>query len=327
MVSTARGVAVAPLVSARRRSLDSNSWAWTRPGSPPTCSPPSPRRSPDWPRPWSARDGRLYLKRIPAESPTVAALRRAYRGKGVVISRPHAAYPWVPLDPTWSSPESRLNAGRRSDVRRARRIAEGLGPLRVDVLSPSPGELEPMLEEAFRVEAASWKGRRGFAVLDDAARRAFYKRYAFSAAQRGILRLGFLRIGERAAAMQIAVQSGERFWLLKMGYDETFARCSPGTLLMIETLRYAATRGLRSYEFLGAVEPWTPMWTGLVRPCVSLRAYPATAQGMAALMVDVVKIGGRKVAGLARLGRGSNAASCDEQDPDRRAQDELGAAR
>jgi CelD/BcsL family acetyltransferase involved in cellulose biosynthesis len=269
----------------------------------------------------------LFLKRIPAESPAVAALQRAYGGKGVVIARPHAGYPWVPLDATWSCPESRLNAGRRSDLRRVRRIAEGLGPVTIEVVSPSPAELPNLLEEAFCVEAASWKSRRGSAVLDDAARRMFYSRYALSAARQGILRLGFLRIGGRAAAMQIAVESAGRFWLLKMGYDETFARCSPGTLLMIETLRYAATRGLSSYEFLGAVEPWTLMWTRLVRPCVSLRAYPATAQGVTALLVDAVKFGARKVAGLARLDHESNGAASDDKNPAGHPQEVLDAAR
>jgi CelD/BcsL family acetyltransferase involved in cellulose biosynthesis len=248
-----------------------------------------------------AHTGRpLHLMRIPAESPTVAALRRAYRGKGIVITRAHADYPWIPLDATWSCPESWLNPGRRSDVRRARRRAGRLGSLRLEMLSPTPGELAPLLEEAFWVEASGWKGRRGSAVLDDDARRTFFERYAFAAAARGTLRLGFLRIGGRAAAMQLGVESGERFWLLKIGYDETYRRCSPGMLLMIESLRYAAARGLRTYELLGTVEPWTSMWTSKTRACVSVRAYPASAHGIAALLAEGFRIGRRKLPSLAR---------------------------
>jgi CelD/BcsL family acetyltransferase involved in cellulose biosynthesis len=269
----------------------------------------------------------LHLMRIPADSPTVPALRRAYRGKGIVIIRAHAAYPWIPLDATWSCPESRLNAGRRSDVRRARRHAARLGPVQIEVLSPTPAELAPLLEEAFQVEAAGWKGRRGSAVLDNAARRTFFHRYAFAAAARGALRLGFLRIGGRAAAMQLAVESGERFWLLKIGYDETFGRCSPGMLLMIESLRYAAARGLGSYELLGTVEPWTSMWTRMTRPCVSVRAYPATAHGIAALLLEGVRIGKRKLSCLAGLGRESTVGRDDNQGPEHDAADAVVAAR
>ncbi len=86
-------------------------------------------------------------------------------------------------------------------------------------------------------------------------------------------------------------------------------------------------RGLVSYEFLGTVEPWTLMWTRLTRPCVSLRAYPATPLGMAALMADAVKIGGRKLARLATPGDGPNTVRSDEQRPESDAQDVVVAAR
>ena len=54
---------------------------------------------------------------------------------------------------------------------------------------------------------------------------------------------------------------------------------------MMETLRYAAGRGLTSYEFLGTDEPWTKMWTQAVHKCISMRIYPATPAGMAALVL------------------------------------------
>jgi CelD/BcsL family acetyltransferase involved in cellulose biosynthesis len=113
--------------------------------------------------------------------------------------------------------------------------------------------------------------------------------------------LCFLRIGDRIAAAQLAVESDERFWLLKIGYDEAFARYSPGNLLMRETVRYAANRGLLSYEFLGTPEQWTRMWTDRIRACVSIRAYPARPWGVAALVADAVHTGVHKLS--VRLGR------------------------
>ena len=236
----------------------------------------------------------LLLRRIPADSPLVNALQRSYRGRGIVICRPVSGYPWIPLDTSWIKAEQHLNAGRRSDLRRARRIAESMGPLSIEVVSPTLMTLEPLLEEAFRAEASSWKGYKGTALTKDPLRRLFFSRYAAAACGQHILRLGFLRIGGHVAAMQIAVECGDRFWLLKIGYDEAYARCSPGTLLVLETVRYAAGRGLRSYEFLGQVEPWTQMWTQLVRPCITLRAYPASLQAIAALASDLSRIGWRR---------------------------------
>lgn len=232
----------------------------------------------------------LFFARIPADSPSVAALRRSYRGRGIVITRPASGCPWIPLDASWTHPERNLRPGRGSDLRRARRVAEKMGALSFEISSPTPTELGPMLEEALRVEAAGWKGSQGTALATDAVRGHFYRHYAAAASQKGILRLCFLRIGGRSVAVQFAIECGDRFWLLKIGYDEEFARCSPGTLLMLETVRYAAAGGLRSYEFLGGVEPWTQMWTQLVRPYISVRAYPGSLQGLVTMAADAPKL-------------------------------------
>ncbi len=238
----------------------------------------------------------LALERIHGDSAAIPALRKAFGGRGFVITRPALGWPAVTLNHGSPEPEARLNAGRRSDLRRARRIAEQMGPVTCTVESPALEDLDRFLEEALRVEAASWKGDEGSALLSDTTRAAFYRRYVAAACAEGTLRLCFLRVGDRIAAMQLAVEHAQRFWLLKIGYDNAFARCSPGLLLILETLRYAAARGLQSYEFLGAPEPWIRMWTKDIRPCVSLRVYPAGAPGLAALATDVARSAWRRLA-------------------------------
>jgi CelD/BcsL family acetyltransferase involved in cellulose biosynthesis len=228
----------------------------------------------------------MLLGRIVADSPTVEALRAAYRRRTIFYSREAAPFPVIPLDDGWREPESKFKSDRRSDLRRARRRAEEAGELTTEVLLPAPGELAPLLEELFRVEAAGWKGREGTALATDDRRRRFFTSFAHRAAEAGFLRLAFLRIGGRAAAVQLAAECGGRFWLLKVGFDEEFKRSSPGTLLMLETIRFAAERGATTYEFLGTVEKWTQFWTEQERDCVALRAYPARPGGLAAAALD-----------------------------------------
>ena len=237
----------------------------------------------------------LLLGRVPADSPTIAAIQRAFAGRGWVHVTPAAAFPALPLDANWQEPEQQFNAGRRSDFRRAQRNAEKLGAVSYEMLAPTPDELEPLLEEAYAVECAGWKGAAGTALARDTARGVFYRGLAFAAAEQGQLRLCFMRINEKAVAMQFAFECGQRFWLLKIGYDEQFARCSPGTLLMLFSVREAAARGLQSYEFLGAPEPWTSMWTKLERPCVALRVYPFNLSGARALAGTAVRLGWKKL--------------------------------
>lgn len=233
------------------------------------------------------RSGRpLDLKRIPLDSPVVAALDAAYRSRAIVHRRAVGGSPWIPLDESWTEPENHLESGRRSDLRRARRNAEKLGVLQFEITTPTPGQVPELLDECFAVEAAGWKGAHGTALAKDPVRGAFFRRYASRACAKGLLRICLMRIGGKAAAAQIAVETGSRFDLLRAGYDEQFARCSPGMLLTVESIRYAASRGLRSYEFNGDVEPWTLLWTRHEHACCSFRAYPFSVRGAAAFAAD-----------------------------------------
>jgi CelD/BcsL family acetyltransferase involved in cellulose biosynthesis len=242
----------------------------------------------------------LSLKRFPADSLALAAVEDAYRKRGLVLNRGAGACPFIQLDERHKEPAQGLSTRRRADLRRAKRRAARLGEVSYQMLAPSPGELDSLLDEAFGVEAAGWKGRARTALAHDATRRAFYRRYAAAAASRGILRLTFLRIAGRAAAVQLAVEADDRFWLLKVGYDERFARCSPGSLLLLETIRRAATRGLRSYEFLGDAESLTRPWTKTARPCVRLDAYPLQTSGVGTLATDAAAAAGRRLRGVVR---------------------------
>jgi CelD/BcsL family acetyltransferase involved in cellulose biosynthesis len=228
----------------------------------------------------------LFLDRIPADSPTVAAIQEAYRGRGLVLLRSAQPYPRILLHQGWRKPESQLNSGRRSDLRRAVRNAEKIGPVSYQILSPTPSQLGPILDEALEVEAANWKGSEGSAISSDKLRGQFYRHYAASASAAGTLRLCFLRVGSKAVAMQFALECARGFWLLKIGYREEFARCSPGMLLIAETIRYAASKDLVSYEFLGNADNWTRIWTQDEIQTVTIRAYPFRIRGIAALAAD-----------------------------------------
>ena len=228
----------------------------------------------------------LRFWRVPADSPVVPMLREASRRHALVRFQSAQACPSLPLDASWARAEDHLDAHRRSNVRRARRIAEAMGPVRTDILSPRPDEVGPLLEEAYAVEAAGWKSREGSPIGRDPLLADFFRRYAKAAAESGELRICFLRVGGRAAAMKLAATTGGRFWLLAMGFSEEFERCSPGTLLLLDTIEYAARSGLRSYEFLGADEPWVRALGTTLRPSVSLRTYPFGMRGLVALGFD-----------------------------------------
>lgn len=229
----------------------------------------------------------LEVDRIPAGSPLIPALREAMRGKGLVSVRPATPTPTIALDARWKDPASRFNSGRRSDFRRAARRAGEEGEVSFEILSPEPDAFDALFDEAVAVELRSWKREAGTAIAADRAKESCFRHFFRSACERGTFRIAFMRIDGRAVAMQMALECLDRFWLFKIGFDEEFGRCSPGTLLMLHTIGWAAQRELGAYELLGNVEPWiAEFWTRESHDCVCLRAYPFTAAGAVAFAGD-----------------------------------------
>ena len=229
----------------------------------------------------------LSFDRLMAQSPLIPALRAAMKGRGWLSVRPATPCPTIPLDAQWCAPESRFNAGRRSDFRRAARRAGEFGAVGYEVLSPAPAAFDALFDEAIGVEASGWKQGAGTAIAADRDKEAFFRRFFRAACERGLFRVAFLRIDGQAVATQLALEWAGRFWLFKIGYDERFARCSPGSLLMLHSLGWAAERGLTAYELMGQIEPWiTEFWTREHHACVRLRTYPANLRGVAALASD-----------------------------------------
>jgi CelD/BcsL family acetyltransferase involved in cellulose biosynthesis len=224
----------------------------------------------------------------------------------VVRARPGNSCPYIDLSGPAVDPDALLSASLRSDLRRAQRKAEAHGKLAFEIHAPrTAAAFLPLFEEAVRVEGAGWKGRDGSALAMDERARTFFRRYGILASEEGALRLALLRIDGVPAAMQYAVQWNGGLWLLKVGYDERFSKCSPGLLLMQHTLRDAVAQGLRSYEFLGSAEPWTQRWTNAEASTTRLVVYPFGPAGLLSLSRDAFR-GARKklAAALAARGKG-----------------------
>jgi CelD/BcsL family acetyltransferase involved in cellulose biosynthesis len=221
----------------------------------------------------------LALERIPAGSPTIAALREALGRRGSVRLTEAAGHPTIELDERWAEPGGGLSSSRRSSLRRARRKAEGQGEIAVELLTPGVGEVEALLDEAFAVESRSWKGAAGTAVAFVPAQNDFFRRYATELAQRGSLRIDLLRIDGRAVAMQYGMRWQNRHWLFKIGFDEAFKAASPGQILLSESVAAAAREGLAGYELLGSRDAWTDVWTKRVNECVGVVVLPRSPRG------------------------------------------------
>jgi CelD/BcsL family acetyltransferase involved in cellulose biosynthesis len=211
----------------------------------------------------------LVFERHPGNAASIDIITQQLRQAWKVRRRQRPASPSVQIG---EDPEQVLNSGRRSDLRRMLRRAEKYGKVTFRVHAPTLDELQPLFDAAMKIEAAGWKGETQTALQTDVVARSFFERYARLTAQAGILRIAFMDIDGKPVASQINVECGGAIWLFRIGYDEAFADCSPGNLLMMEVIRYASRQKLKSCEFLGKAEGWTRMWTNnqYTTECITL---------------------------------------------------------
>ncbi len=176
---------------------------------------------------------------------------------------------------------------RRREYRRLKaRLAE-TGKLRFD----SRGMAEPVnpwIDQFIALEQAGWKGRRGTAIGCDAALTAALRLGLERLARRGDLGFWRLSVDGRPVAMLFAPMAGERAWLLKIAHDETFARFSPGLLIVLE-----ATRELLAAKRFSLIDscavPGHPLiehlWDDRIGICDVMIATPGTSNRLFALLV------------------------------------------
>lgn len=233
----------------------------------------SPRRQEEayraiWSRLVSQKDqwDVVELPQLPTASQTLRELPRLALEAGFLIGLwPSTNSPYVPLLGTWDGYFKGLKGHHRSNMRNRLKRLEQLGQVKMEVIT-SGEQLADALEEGLRIEAAAWKGQAGSAISSSAELRHFYKGLAGMAAERGWLRLYFLNVNGQRIAFAYTLCSGNKLYVLKIGYDPNFAAYSPCNVLTYMALRNAFELGLAEYDILGVDDKWKLDWTKEVRP-------------------------------------------------------------
>jgi CelD/BcsL family acetyltransferase involved in cellulose biosynthesis/SAM-dependent methyltransferase len=248
----------------------------------------------------------MLLQRLDP-GPWTKSLRAAASGRAAVLEVPSKPCLRVALGADLAFEAAKLSPARAALLRRKRRQLEKLGAVTLESIEPAPADVERVLRAAFEVEARSWKGAAGSAVLKQPAMFEFFCELGRHYAATGALLVRRLRVGAEIAAVHVAVIQNQSCFELKIGFDEQFARQSPGVLLTLDCLRDDARRGLRSHEFLGSAAEWQQPFATAERPLRNLALYPYNVAGLAALARDGARLAARRGLRVARAA-GTSAA-------------------
>jgi CelD/BcsL family acetyltransferase involved in cellulose biosynthesis len=203
----------------------------------------------------------VVLRELPDDSPTLDELTRRAERTGILSGRWQSEFtPYVPMATSWDHYEEALPAKHRANLRNRLKRLSALGRVELETVSGGP-TLSADLEEGFRIEEASWKGRAGTAIRCQPVLSRFYTQFAEKAAKRGWLRLQFLKVGDRRIAFTYCVVYQNRMYLIRPGFDSAYAAYSPVNLLCHFALQDGFASGLDGYDFLGADEHWKRRWS------------------------------------------------------------------
>jgi CelD/BcsL family acetyltransferase involved in cellulose biosynthesis len=222
---------------------------------------------------------RLDLSFLYENSAVAETCARLGHGAGFrVLVREIQRSPYLETTDEWDSFESGLPSRKRAKYRRFRRRLDEQGQVSIEALDGTE-RLAERLQEGLRVEATGLEGRRGEAILARPETTRFYSEVARWAAERGWLRLSFLRLDGTPIAFAYGLEHDGVYWDLKLGFDPGYARFGPGVLLMEERIRHAFTTPLRRFEFLGGAERHKLDWTDAVHVKQRFQAFAPTVGG------------------------------------------------
>jgi hypothetical protein len=140
---------------------------------------------------------------------------------------------------TFEKTRAALSRNFRGNLRKARNKLTSLVDVRF-VHASDPQALEREFERFLDVEASGWKGEGGThgALRAKPTHVAFYRDLVATFRDGGQCEINALYAEGRCIASQLCARSGAEYTILKIGYDERYARVAPGQLLLERTLEY-----------------------------------------------------------------------------------------
>ena len=184
--------------------------------------------------------------------PKASRLAEALGPELEVIDRVES--PVLELGDSWEDVyRAKTSSKTRNLHRRRRRQLAELGSLDVHV-AHQPEDLEPALEEAFRIHDLRWEGRPDGSEFTSPPGKTFHREAILALAELDVPRIVLLRVGGRAIAFHYYFALEGTMYVHRLGFDPAFARYSPGLVNTLDTIQAASAESLARVEFLGGAE-------------------------------------------------------------------------
>ncbi len=226
----------------------------------------------------SFKDLATQIKALPCSFVTIdwaydtIELQRLIDGLNLVgchsIREQHFEIGLVNITNDWEAYFAERSKSFRKKIRRSLKKLQRQGDVKLERHRDlkDVGQLNELLEDAFRIEHLSWKGQSQTSVNSYGKERELYIEAMHQLASDGLLELQFLTVNGQRIAFEIGMlarnESNKKTWYShKIGYDPQFAQFSPGQLLMYFQLReWFETREVSVVDTVGDLSEASAKW-------------------------------------------------------------------
>lgn len=181
----------------------------------------------------------------------------------------------------------------------------------------TPEDVRAELEVFLDVEASGWKGTAGTAsaIKLQPGLAGYYRELAATMHDtEDRCEINSLYVDGRCAASQFALRTGSRYSILKIGYDEEFARLGPGVLLFDATVERCCADPTIECLDLVSDSPWFKNW-GTEKTPMAMAWLALGARGRLAVGALSFRLGPvHQMADHARAFRTKDRPTADGQD-------------
>jgi CelD/BcsL family acetyltransferase involved in cellulose biosynthesis len=241
----------------------------------------------------------LEVNRFPENSPLLEALRNtALKLSRAVRIDSYGAYLPVPAD--FTAYRNGLSKNFKSNLNKATNKVAKLADVRYR-FDDGANSAEQDFADFVAAEASGWKGEQGSAISKSPMLTAFYRQLAQRLREAGWLEWQFMYGDGCTLAGNLSIRMPRSVVVWKLGYNDAYSRCSPGSMLMEELIKRESAAGKLADINLTTDLSWYDNWEMPRRTYYTARFYFGLRGRFLWYLPDAAKERLRKVPALVAL--------------------------
>jgi len=217
----------------------------------------------------------LELRRITECSPTIL-FNRSLQNQCRMSAQATGLGAYLPVNADYKNYNDfllSLSKNFRGNLSKARNKVKKLPDLSVEIKKSCDAKPE-LIDTFINVESKNWKGKAGSAIINSEKNKKFYTDLSKELYKAGWLQWHFLKTGDTTIAANLAVQMKDSIVLWKLGYDEAYSKCSPGSILLEKLLEDVYSSNSIKEINLTTDRPWYDNWGMQKRIYYDVYFYP-----------------------------------------------------